>query len=157
MKATRPTQGVSLPERLLDATRDFRHPHQLEQTVRQALTALGLEAQALGRAGETDVLITKPFRAIVECKSSSAKAIVQVNFSRIKRHMADQNAQNVAVIGTSFARAVVRDAQAEHVSLIEAKAFARLLTLAEEFPPTSGELLPLFSGAGLIEDTWVDR
>ena len=43
------------------------------------------------------------------------------------------------------------------MALIEARAFARLLTLAEEFPPTAGELLPLFSGAGLIEDAWVDR
>ncbi len=107
-RSERLDQGASLPERLLNATKDFRHPRQLEQTVQQALTALGLESQALGRAGETDVLITRPFRAIVECKSSGAKAIHQLNFARIKRHMAEQRAKHVAVIGTSFARAVAR-------------------------------------------------
>ena len=137
-------------EALIVAARDSRHPTRLEHSVEDAFTALGLDAQRLAHAGETDVVIRNPYRVVVDCKSTASASLGSVNFARIRRHMEAQGAKNAAIVGPRFAPALIKDAESEGVSMIEAGLLAELTRLASLYPPSPQELLPLFQTRGLV-------
>lgn len=149
-EVTEGTEAQPIWEALAVAARDSRHPARLEQCVEDAFTALGFDAQRLAHAGQTDVVIRNPYRVVVDCKSTSTASLGSVNFARIRRHMEAQGAKNAAIVGPRFAPALIRDAEAEGFSMIEAGLLAELTRLASLYPPSPQDLLPLFQTRGLV-------
>lgn len=141
-----------LAESLVDSSTDSDHPSRFEETVARVFSELGLEASRLGRPGQTDVLITSPFRAIVDCKATASGSLAQIYFTRIKRHQREHEAQSAAVVSVQFAPAVIEDARAEGVSLWESGRLVELLNLNREVPIPPSLLKVLFETQGLVTE-----
>ncbi len=142
-----------LPDVLLEVSQDSAHFVRFERAVEHAMNELGLEAKLLGGPGSTDILVRQPFRAIVECKSTSSGSISQVNFTRIKRHATQENTKIAVVTGIRFDRAVIEDAASEGVALLDVPLLIQLLKSNKAFPIAPQSFRSLFETPGLIETT----
>ncbi len=143
-------QPVELAALLVQAASESQRYVQFEDIVARALRSVGLEAHREGGAGNTDVVITGPFRAIVECKSTASASLSNANFVRIKRHMALHEASVAAVVGVKFDPGVQADAEAMNVALLEVRPLADLIRDSIEFPLPPEVFLDILGHTGLV-------
>ncbi|MFD3929799.1 hypothetical protein [Streptomyces sp. NPDC058614] len=145
--------GETLGLELLAASKDSANPARFENAIASAFEYLGLDARRDGSPGNTDVIITVPFgqtkmKLIIVDAKSSASGIVreqQVNFDTLREHKKKHQADQVAVVGPSFAEDRIKKRAAEHgVALIGADFLAEVLHRQTDAPLAPHELLGLF-------------
>lgn len=140
----------SLEDRLVASSSDSQHPVAFEKTVTEVFEKLGFKAKHIGGAGNTDVLLESPLRGIIDCKSTSVDALSHLNLSRMKRHKKENDADFLLVISKGFDRAVIRDAELEHCTLVPVDVLRELYMLSKRLTFSPLEMQPLFRKAGVI-------
>lgn len=151
-QAVEALEEADLGQELVASGRDPKHYSVFEVNVTRALVELGLHAERLGGPGSTDVLVKEPFRAVIDCKSTSSGSLSQINFTRIKRHQQENQAEFCAVISENFDPAVSKDAEIEGMALIRTETLAELLHLNLQFPIGPGKIRALFLTKGLANE-----
>ncbi|MFE7980815.1 restriction endonuclease [Streptomyces cellulosae] len=145
--------GEVLAEEIIAASKDSANPTRFENAIASAFEYLGLDARRDGSPGNTDVIITVPFgqtkmKLIIIDAKSSASGVVreqQVNFDTLREHKKKHSADQVAVVGPSFAEDRIRKRAEEHgVSLISATFLAEVLRRQTDSPLAPHELVVLF-------------
>lgn len=149
-KAAEEQKPLSFKEALIKASKDSENPTEFERLIKQAFEKLGFEARQIGRAGDTDILISKPYSMIIDAKSTSKDSLSQIHFTRMKQHRALHNAQYMLVISVGFVPAVVRDAEIEGSSLMTVETLGEVLDLHEALPLSPFLLEQLFKQIGLL-------
>lgn len=141
---------VSLKEKLMIASKDSKNPAEFERLVKQAFQSLGFDVELIGGAGDTDILISKPYKVIIDVKSTSKDSLSRINFTRLKQHKLLHGAEYMLIISVDFAPAVIRDAEIERASLMTVETLGKILELYEALPFSPFLLQRLFEHVGLV-------
>ena len=127
-------------------------PSLFEEAIASCFTFLGFECEHIGGAGNTDVLVSIPYRVIIEAKTTTRGSIGKIYFTRLKQHKEKHNADLIAVICNDFEPSVIRDAEIESSLLIQTRLLCRLLDLNEEYPLSPSDLKHIFQLKGLLKE-----
>jgi len=127
-------------------------PSLFEEAITSCFKFLGLECEHIGGAGNTDVLVSIPYRVIIEAKTTTRSSIGKIYFTRLKQHKEKYNADFIAVICNDFEPSVIRDAEIENTLLIQTKLLCRLLDLNAEYPLSASDLKYIFHLKGLLKE-----
>ncbi|MGW5308024.1 hypothetical protein ACWERF_29440 [Streptomyces griseoluteus] len=147
------TAGEALAQEISTASKDSANPTRFENAIASAFEYLGLDARRDGSPGNTDVIVAVPFgqtrmKLIIIDAKSSASGVVreqQVNFDTLREHKKKHGADQVAVVGPSFAEDRIRKRAEEHgVTLIGAEFLAEVLRRQSDSPLAPHELVGLF-------------
>lgn len=144
--------STDLPALIEKLCREPEQHIRFEEELAHVFNELGLEATHVGGPGDTDILIKAPFRAIVDGKTTSEAKLSQVNFSRIKRHMRDNDAVYMMVVSSEFSPALIRDAEIEGASLLPAEVLAAVLRQHQMLPLPLKVIESLFCVKGKVDD-----
>jgi hypothetical protein len=145
--------GDTLAHEVLEAAKDSANPARFENAIAAAFEYLGLDARRDGSPGNTDVIINVPFgqskvKLIIIDAKSSASGVVreqQVNFDTLREHKKKHGADQVAVVGPSFAEDRIRKRAKEHgVTLIGADFLAEVVRRQADAPLAPHELVGMF-------------
>ena len=128
-----------------------------EESISEFFTYFGFVCEHLGGAGLTDVLITEPYRIIIEAKTTSRDSIDKIYFTRLKQHKIKHDADYIVVISNDFSPSVVRDAEIENVVLMKTKILCDILDLDKYYPLSALDLEFIFKKTGLFNDELLNR
>lgn len=142
---------ISLEDELRASARDSSNPKRFEIAIEKALCEIGFIANRIGGAGETDVLVTDPIKFIIDGKSTKADSKSAINFTRIKRHKAQNNASFMVIVSVGFDPAVGKDAELEGACLIEIESLIELLRIHNEFVLSPYNYMEVFQHRGLVD------
>lgn len=144
------SETEDLMSRLRSESKNSSEPKMFEEAVMDGFRYFGFECEHIGGAGNTDVLITQPYRVILEAKATTRNQIDKIYFTRLKQHMAKHQANHIAVIADKFAPSVIRDAEIESTLLIPVDDLCRILEMSEKYPISTGNLSYIFNDSGLL-------
>ncbi len=141
-----------LEERQYDST----SPANFEETLKDAFSFLGFEAELIGGSGDTDVLLTanigqESFKVSVDGKTSKSGRITdsQIDWLSLRDHKDKNRTDFVVVVGPTFAGGNLEERANEYnVSLLETEDLVKLVEAHSKFPFTLTELKDLFRGKG---------
>lgn len=132
-------------------------PSLFEEAIASCFKFLGFECEHIGGAGNTDVLVSIPYRVIIEAKTTTRSSIGKIYFTRLKQHKEKHNADFIAVICNDFEPSVIKDAEIENTLLIQTNSLSKLLDLNDEYPLSPSDLKYIFQLKGLLkEESWQD-
>ncbi|MCS7264173.1 MAG: hypothetical protein NZ805_05005 [Armatimonadetes bacterium] len=140
-----------LVKRLAEDARASDEPEKFETTLKSCLETLGLKCERRGKAGDTDLLITEPFSAIVDAKTTAKPPLAKVNFDRIIEHKEIYGVEFAAIVAASFSPAICRGAKRNCVALIEVHTLQHLLKLNAIYPIPTYFFGKVFAVHGLVE------
>jgi len=143
---------VPLEDELSTTSRESDKPKNFEKALEKMFKFLGFECKRIGGPGETDVLITKPVRFIVDGKSTKGESKTAINFTRIKRHMSQNNAEFMIIISVGFDPAVCRDAELEGATLIDINTLLDIIRLHRENVLSPYDYTEVFRKPGIIDE-----
>jgi hypothetical protein len=143
--------------KLISCSTKSTKPSLFEEAIASCLELLGLECRHIGGAGNTDVLINKPYRIIVEAKSTSRDNIDKIYFTRLKQHKLKHEANSIVVVSNGFAPSVIRDAEIENVLLMPTRLMCKIIDVHEEYPLSPYDLEYVFQRNGLLRDEDLHR
>jgi hypothetical protein len=126
-------------------------PSLFEEAITSCFTFLGFTCERIGTAGNTDVLISSPYRMIIEAKTTKRDSINKIYFTRLKQHREKYGADKVIVISNDYDPSVIRDAEIENALLIRTKTLCRIIDLSDDFPLSPLDLKYIFQLNGLLE------
>ena len=127
-------------------------PSLFEEAIASCFKFLGFECEHIGGAGNTDVLVSIPYRVIIEAKTTTRSSIGRIYFTRLKQHKDKHNADFTAVICNDFEPSVIKDAEIENTLLIQTNSLSNLLDLNAEYPLSPSELKYIFHLNGLLKE-----
>jgi hypothetical protein len=142
----------ALVEELSAAASDSRGPERLELALAEAFRHLGFEAERIGGAGRTDVLLNASlglhrYRVVIDAKSTNRTRVsdAQVDWLSIRTHRERERADYAAVIGPEFAGGNLTDRAREFdVALLSVPDLLQVIELHAMAPFTLVELRTLF-------------
>ncbi len=127
-------------------------PNLFEETIAELFSFLGFDCIHLGVSGSTDVLVQKPFKMIIEAKSSTKDAIQKIYFTRLKQHKIKHEADYTVVIAKDFAPSVIRDASIGESTLLPTSVLIKILEINSKFPLSPWDMEEIFKIKGLVTD-----
>jgi hypothetical protein len=151
---------------LREASVDSVNPTRLEKSIGAVFERLGVNAQHLGGAGRTDVLIDLGIgaltsgRAIVDGKSSGSGIVTEkaISFPALREHRKKHSAKFAAVVAPSFQEGRLREwAREEDVALISVDQLVTVLQRQLVTPLSPAELALIFkasSGWEEVQELW---
>ena len=128
------------------------NPSLFEEAIASCFKFLGFTCDHIGGAGNTDVLLSIPYRVIIEAKTTTRDSIGKIYFTRLKQHKGKHNADYIVVISNDFKPSVIRDAEIEDSLLIQTKLLCKLLDLNDEYPLSPIDLKYIFQLKGLLKE-----
>jgi len=147
----RPPELSDLENELLISARDSANPKRFEVALERFFNEIGFRCKRIGGSGETDVLVYEPFRFIVDGKSTKTDSKSAINFTRIKRHKAQNDADFMVIASVGFDKAVGKDAELEGACLIEIQALAQLLDIHRAFVLSPFDYIEVFKQTGVVD------
>jgi hypothetical protein len=145
-----PEKPMLLEEELLMTAKDSSNPKKFELALEKFFTEIGFLCKRIGGPGETDVLVLEPIRFIVDGKSTKADAKSAINFTRIKRHMKENNGEFMVVVSVGFDPALGRDAEIEGATLIDVQTLITILRIHREHVLSPFDYIEIFRQTGMI-------
>lgn len=142
------------------AAKDSSNYEHLEKMVKEAFEKLGFEAQWLGGAGKTDVLLRAPgvgsnaFSVAVDAKSTNTGNVTDgnVDFDTLTEHRKKHNADFSAIVGGTFQNDRLINRAIEHgVVLVDINTLETLIRNQTEIPLKVASYKKLFQTAGLAD------
>jgi len=138
--------------RLEAAALDSIHPNEFERVVAEVFLALGFDAEVVGGAGETDVVLTAPlgvngYSVVVDAKSTARGRVAesQINWLSIRGHRDARRAEYACVVGTDFSGGNLPARAREFgISLLTVRQLQALLEHHRRQPFALTELRALF-------------
>lgn len=160
------TEKNSLLTELRLAAKDSSNFERLERAVRSAFEMLGFQAEWLGGAGKTDVLLhatgspQNAYTVTVDAKSTGTGYVTDslVDFDTILEHKKKHNATYCAIVGGAFQNERLINRAMEHgVALIDIDLLEQLICQHSEVPLDVNAYRKLFSTAGVANIQCVDE
>lgn len=151
-----PKEVMNLEDELLLTSKDSSNPKNFEIALEKFFKEIGFSAKRIGGPGETDVLIFEPSRFIVDGKSTKTDSKSSINFTRIKRHMKENNAEFMVVVSVGFDPAVGRDAEMEGASLIDIQTLITILKIHREYVFSPFDYIEILKQPGIITNERVN-
>jgi len=145
-----PKKPMPLEEELLMTAKDSSNPKNFELALEKFFTEIGFPCERIGGPGETDVLVLEPIRFIVDGKSTKADAKSAINFTRIKRHMKENNGEFMVIVSVGFDPAVARDAEIERAALIDVQTLITILRIHREYVLSPFDYIEILKQPGII-------
>lgn len=127
-------------------------PSLFEEAISNCFKFLGFECEHIGGAGNTDVLISIPYRVIIEAKTTTRDSIGKIYFTRLKQHKDKYQADFIVVVCNNFEPSVIKDAEIESSVLIQTKILCKILDLNQEYPLSPLDLKYIFQIKGLLRE-----
>ncbi len=146
------SESESLRSNLISTSVKSDEPGLFEEAIACSFRSFGFESEHVGGPGNTDVLISSPYRVIIEAKTTTRDSIGKIYFTRLKQHKEKNRADFIVVICNDFAPSVGRDAEIEQSLLIRTELLCRLLDLNEQYPLSPFDLESLFEITGLLKE-----
>jgi len=143
-------EPIPLEEELLMSAKDSSNPKKFELALEKFFTEIGFQCKRIGGPGETDVLVLEPIRFIVDGKSTKADAKSAINFTRIKRHMKENNGEFMVIVSVGFDPAVGRDAEIEGATLIDIQTLITILRIHREHVLSPFDYIEILRQPGII-------
>jgi len=154
---TIPEKPISLEEELLMTSKDSSNPKNFELALEKFFTEIGFRCERIGGPGETDVLVLEPIRFIVDGKSTKADAKSAINFTRIKRHMKENNGELMVIVSVGFDPAVGRDAETEGATLVNIQALIDILRIHREHLLSPFDYVEILRQPGIISSEKISQ
>ena len=145
-----PKEGMNLEDELLLTSKDSGNPKNFEIALEKFFKEIGFSTKRIGGPGETDILIFEPARFIVDAKSTKTDSKSSINFTRIKRHMKENNAEFMVVVSVGFDSAVGRDAEMEGATLIDVQTLITILKIHREYVVSPFEYIEILKQPGIL-------
>jgi len=151
-----PPQANLIIKYLKERQYDSTSPTDFEETLTDAFSFLGFEAELIGGSGDTDVLLTanigqESFKVSVDGKTSKSGKITdsQIDWFSLRDHKNKNRTDFVVVVGPTFAGGNLEErANESNVSLLKTEDLVKLVEAHSKFPFTLTELKDLFRGKG---------
>jgi len=157
-KEEKKTKFIELPKieriksKLISNSTKSNKPSLFEEAITTYFKYFGFQCQHIGGAGNTDVLVSNPYRVIIEAKTTTKESIGKIYFTRLKQHKEMNQADFIAVVCNNFEPAVIRDAEIENTLLIQTNLLCKLLDLNDEYPLSPSDLKYIFQLKGLLKE-----
>jgi hypothetical protein len=145
-----PKQTILLEDELLRTAKDSSNPKNFELALEKFFSEIGFRCKRVGGPGETDVLVLEPVKFIVDGKSTKTDAKSAINFTRIKRHMKENNAEFMVIVSVGFDPAVGRDAEMEGATLIDVQTLISVLKSHREYVLSPFDYVKILRQPGII-------
>jgi predicted RNA-binding protein with PUA-like domain len=165
-----PPSELNLVDAIVEAVRssatDSAHADRFEHAVRDAFAYLGFQAERLGGAGKTDVLLDArlgaddSYRAIVDCKTSGTGSVgdAQVDWVTLAEHKIKHDAHHVVLVAPNPAGSRLFDrATQQGVTVISADDLAGLCRQHAKAPLGLDDYRALFAHGGRVDTQTVDE
>jgi len=153
---TIPKEPVSLEDELLITSKDSSNPKNFELALEKLFSEIGFRCKRIGGSGETDILILEPVRFIVDGKSTKTDAKTSINFTRIKRHMKENNAKFMVIVSVGFDPAVNRDAELEGATLVDVQTLMYIMKIHKENFLSPFDYIEILRQPGIISNEKLD-
>ena len=152
-----PNLNEDIVSELRIASKDSYNPDRFERAVRDYFARLGFEAEWIGGAGNTDVLIKttgspqNSYVVTVDAKSTSSPNVTDglVDFDTLKEHKKKHHSDYIAIVGRSFdSERLVQRAIEHNVVLLDVDTLAALLEIQTNTPLKLSDLSKVFEQSG---------
>jgi len=155
--ALEPSYPDLIKKGLRENSRKSDSPKLFEKSISVVFASFGFECKLIGDSGDTDILITKPYLAIVDGKSTARNSLTRINFTRLKQHKLKNSADYKAVVSVAFDPAVQRDAEIEQTTLFTVDFLCELIDLVSELSLNPWDLKFLFEKHGEAGKTEIEQ
>ena len=165
-----PTPTATALSSIVDAIKqsatESGSPERFEQAVRDAFAFLGFQAEWLGGAGKTDVLLDAmlgkddSYRVIIDCKTCGSGSLSdqQVDWVTLGEHKAKHDAQHVVVVAPNpTGSRLFRRAEQHGVTVISVDQLAGLCRQHAKTPLGLDDYRSLFGSGGLVDTLVIDE
>ena len=156
--------SVDIISELRLASKDGYNPTRFEKVVRDFFELIGFDAEWLGGAGKTDVLLktigvpSGAFVVTVDAKATSASAVTDglVDFDTLDEHQKKHGSDFIAIVGRDFNDRLVRRAVEHKVCLFDVDALEKLLLIHQKTPQKITAYRNLFEQSGKVDLSVLD-
>lgn len=145
---------------------DSEHPQRFERALRDAFAFLGFDAEWLGGAGKTDVLLNAlvgkhdSYRVTVDAKTTGGGVLgdQQVNWDTLTEHRQKHRADYALLVGPSPSEGRLKERSIKNnVAVMSAKQLAGLCKQHSRSPLTLFDYRQLFSSPGPVNTSSIDE
>jgi hypothetical protein len=152
-----PEKTILLEDELLMTAKDSSNPKNFEWALEKFFREIGFRCKRIGGSGETDILVSEPIRFIVDGKSTKADTKSAINFTRIKRHMKENNGEFMVIVSVGFDPAVGRDAEIEGATLIDIQTLISILRIHREYVFSPFDYVEILRQPGILTNEKIIR
>lgn len=159
------TEKVDIISELRMASKDSFNPDKFEKVVRDFFALLGFEAEWLGGAGKTDVLLKttgSPFQSFVvtvDAKTTSSSVVTEgiVDFDTLKEHQKKHGSDYIAIVGRDFNERLVKRAKEHGVVLFDVDSLEQFLAKHQQAPQKITTYRKVFEQSGKVDLSVLDE
>ena len=158
------TNSIDIISELRMASKDSYNPDKFEKIVKDFFTLIGFDAEWLGGAGKTDVLLKSTgspldsFVVTVDAKTTTSSAVTDglVDFDTLKEHQKKHGSDYIAVVGRDFNDRVIKRAKEHHVVLFDVDTLEKFLTMHQKTPQKIATYRKVFEQSGKADLSVLD-
>jgi predicted transcriptional regulator len=143
-----------------DASQDSTNPNRFEEALKVGFSLLGFNAERIGGAGKTDVLLHAPtapkftYSVTVDAKSTHYNEVPEssVDFITINEHKKKHEAGFAVVVGINFGEKsrLIKRAEEHNVLLIDVNSLTEMISLHTKVPLNADSYKKVFNQTGLV-------
>lgn len=156
--------NVDIVSELRMASKDSYNPDKFEKVVRDFFALIGFDAEWLGGAGKTDVLLKTTgspldsFVVTVDAKATSSSAVTDglVDFDTLKEHQKKHGSNYIAVVGRDFNERLIKRAIEHHVVLFDVDTLEAFLNIHQKTPQKISTYRKVFEQSGKADLSVLD-
>ena len=146
------------------ASKDSYSPDKFEKVVRDFFAMIGFDAEWLGGAGKTDVLLKSTgspldyFVVTVDAKATSSSAVTDglVDFDTLKEHQKKHGSNYIAIVGRAFNDRLIKRATEHHVVLFDVDTLEDFLSIHQKTPQKIATYRKVFEQSGKADLSILD-
>ena len=156
--------NVDIVSELRMASKDSYNPDKFEKVVRDFFALIGFDAEWLGGAGKTDVLLKTigspldSFVVTVDAKATSSSTVTDglVDFDTLKEHQKKHGSNYIAVVGRDFNERLIKRATEHHVVLFDVDTLEAFLSIHQRTPQKIATYRKVFEQSGKADLSVLD-
>ena len=156
--------NVDIVSELRMASKDSYNPDKFEKVVRDFFALIGFDAEWLGGAGKTDVLLKTTgspldsFVVTVDAKATSSSTVTDglVDFDTLKEHQKKHSSNYIAVVGRDFNERLIKRAVEHHVVLFDVDTLEAFLNIHQKTPQKIATYRKVFEQSGKADLSVLD-
>ena len=156
--------NIDIVSELRMASKDSYNPAKFEKVVRDFFALIGFDAEWLGGAGKTDVLLKTTgspldfFVVTVDAKATSSSTVTDglVDFDTLKEHQKKHCSNYIAVVGRDFNERLIKRATEHHVVLFDVDTLETFLNIHQRTPQKIATYRKVFEQSGKADLSVLD-
>ncbi len=164
INGTTVADNVDIVAELRMASKDSYNPDKFEKVVRDFFALIGFDAEWLGGAGKTDVLLKTTgspvgsFVVTVDAKATSSSVVTDglVDFDTLKEHQKKHGSNYIAVVGRDFNERLIKRATEHHVALFDVDSLEAFLNIHQKTPQKITTYHKVFEQSGKVDLSVLD-